>query len=139
MEANFLSARVLATGTILLGILLFCGGCSNPESIVESLEKQLAAYTQNPTPEAEAEITNSFARLDAEIARLQTRGAASEAAQLAQQRNNLRARFEAARLAGGLLKARQALENIGDTVRQAGEQIGESIREATRPSSAENP
>jgi uncharacterized lipoprotein YajG len=127
-----LGRRLGGTILLLLGLLLW-SGCDNPERTVQTLEKQISAYTEQPTAPAEAEIEASFSRLDAEISRLQARGQTAEANQLSQQRVNLRARYEAARLAGGLLKARQALENVGETVRQVGQQIGDSIREATQP------
>lgn len=122
---------------LALGHLL--SACNNPQNLVKHLEEQISAYSAQPTSAAEQEIYANFARLDSEIARLETRGQNSAARELASQRANLRARFEAAKLASGLLKARQSLENFGETVRQVGEQIGESLREAVQTSPSPAP
>ena len=112
---------------VMLATLL-AAGCDSPRNTVESLQREIGAYSGDPSEAASDRIDNLFARLDGQIAKLREAGRTEQAADFSRQRDALQAQFATARLTATLLKAKQAAEGLGEAFRQAGESLGEALR-----------
>ena len=118
---------------LLLIPLLLLAACDSPKKTLDGLQNEIAAYSIEPTPDAEKKIEAGFEKLDADIAKLNETGKATEAAALQRQVDTLRSRYDAARLAGSLQKARNAIQGFGQSVKNLGEQIGEVFKPTPTP------
>jgi hypothetical protein len=118
---------------LLLIPLLLLAACDSPKKTLDGLQNEIAAYSIEPTPDAEKKIEAGFEKLDADIAKLNETGKATEAAALQRQVDTLRSRYDAARLAGSLQKARNAIEGFGQSVKNLGLQIGETFKPTPTP------
>jgi len=118
---------------LLLIPLLLLAACDSPKKTLDALQNEIAAYSIEPTPDAEKKIEAGFEKLDADIAKLNETGKATEAAALQRQVDTLRSRYDAARLAGSLQKARNAIQGFGQSVKNLGEQIGEVFKPTPTP------
>jgi len=127
---------------ILLTLLLplvFLSACDSPKKTLDSLQREIAAYSIEPTPEAEQKIQAGFEKLDADIAKLNGSGKTAEAAALQRQVDTLRSQYDTARLAGSLQKARNAIQGFGQSVKNLGEQIGEVFKPTPTPQENQTP
>jgi hypothetical protein len=124
--------------TLLLP-LLFLSACDSPKKTLDSLQREIAAYSIEPAPEAEQKIQAGFEKLDADIAKLKDSGKTAEAAELQRQVDNLRSQYDTARLAGSLQKARNAIQGFGQSVKNLGEQIGEVFKPTPTPQENQTP
>ena len=127
---------------ILLTLLLplvFLSACDSPKKTLDSLQREIAAYSIEPAPEAEQKIQAGFEKLDADIAKLKDSGKTAEAAELQRQVDNLRSQYDTARLAGSLQKARNAIQGFGQSVKNLGEQIGEVFKPTPTPQENQTP
>lgn len=118
---------------IILPTILFLTGCDSPKKTLDGLQSEIAAYSIEPTPAAEQKIELGFEKLDADIAKLNDSGKTAEAASLQRQVDALRSRYDTARLAGSLQKARNAIHGFGQSVKNLGEQIGEVFKPTPTP------
>jgi hypothetical protein len=118
---------------LLLIPLLLLAACDSPKKTLDGLQNEIAAYSIEPTPVAEKKIEAGFEKLDADIAKLNETGKATEAAALQRQVDTLRSRYDTARLAGSLQKARNAIHGFGQSVKNLGEQIGEVFKPTPTP------
>jgi|LakMenEpi03Aug12_release.lakeMendotaPanAssembly.Ray.scaffolds.fasta_scaffold498390_3 hypothetical protein len=118
---------------IILPTILFLTGCDSPKKTLDGLQSEIAAYSIEPTPAAEQKIELGFEKLDADIAKLNDSGKTAEAASLQRQVDALRSRYDTARLAGSLQKARNAIQGFGQSVKNLGEQIGEVFKPTPTP------
>ena len=118
---------------IILPTILFLTGCDSPKKTLDGLQSEIAAYSIEPTPAAEQKIEEGFEKLDADIAKLNDSGKTAEAASLQRQVDALRSRYDTARLAGSLQKARNAIHGFGESVKNLGEQIGEVFKPTPTP------
>jgi hypothetical protein len=118
---------------IILPTILFLTGCDSPKKTLDGLQSEIAAYSIEPTPAAEQKIELGFEKLDADIAKLNDSGKTAEAASLQRQVDALRSRYDNARLAGSLQKARNAIQGFGESVKNLGEQIGEVFKPTPTP------
>ena len=124
--------------TLLLP-LLFLSACDSPKKTLDSLQREIAAYSIEPGPEAEQKIQAGFEKLDADIAKLNDSGKTAEAAELQRQVDNLRSQYDTARLAGSLQKAQNAIQGFGQSVKNLGEQIGEVFKPTPTPQENQTP
>ena len=118
---------------LLLIPLLFLAACDSPKKTLDGLQNEIAAYSLQPTPDAEQKIQAGFEKLDADIAKLNDSGKTPEAATLQRQVDALRSQYDTARLAGSLQKARNAIQGFGQSVKNLGEQIGEVFKPTPTP------
>jgi predicted small secreted protein len=118
---------------LLLIPLLFLAACDSPKKTLDGLQNEIAAYSLEPTPNAEQKIQAGFEKLDADIAKLNDSGKTAEAATLQRQVDALRSQYDTARLAGSLQKARNAIQGFGQSVKNLGEQIGEVFKPTPTP------
>ena len=118
---------------LLLLPLLLLVACDSPQRTIEALQRDIAAYSIEPTPAAEEKMQDGFAELDADISKLNAAGKSSEAEALQRQVDALRSQYDTARLAGSLQKARNAIEGFGQSVKNLGEQIGEVFKPTPTP------
>jgi hypothetical protein len=118
---------------LLLIPLLFLAACDSPKKTLDGLQSEIAAYSIESTPAAEQKIELGFEKLDADIAKLNDSGKTAEAASLQRQVDALRSRYDTARLAGSLQKARNAIQGFGQSVKNLGEQIGEVFKPTPTP------
>jgi hypothetical protein len=118
---------------IILPALLILTSCDSPKRTLHGLQRDIAAYSIDPTPEAEQKIQAGFEKLDADIAKLNGTEKNAEAAALQRQVETLRYQYDAARLAGSLQKARNAIQGLGQSVKKLGEQIGEVFKPTPTP------
>jgi hypothetical protein len=118
---------------LLLIPLLLLVACDSPKKTIEALQRDIAAYSIEPTPVAEQKIKAGFEKLDSDIAKLNESGKTAEAAALQRQVDTLRSRYDTARLAGSLQKARNAIQGFGQSVKNLGEQIGEVFKPTPTP------
>ena len=114
-------------GVICLGLV----GCDSPQRTIDQLSDEIANYPASPTPAAESSISAGFAKLDAEISRLQTKGHSNDAATLQQIRNQLQGQYDAAKIAATVRKTAETVKQFGEAVRQVGSEIGEVFRSPT--------
>lgn len=124
----------------LLAVFLLLGifpACDSSQKTIDQLRQEIADYPLAPTPVAEARISQGFADLDAEIARLQAHGRSSDAAALQGVRNELQGQYDTARVTATLRKTTEAVQQLGETVRQAGQQLGEIFRSPSSPSASQ--
>jgi hypothetical protein len=113
--------------------LLLLAACDSPKKTLDGLQNEIAAYSIEPTPDAEQKIEAGFEKLDADIAKLNDSGKSAEASTLQRQVDALRSRYDTARLAGSLQKARNAIQGFGQSVKNLGEQIGEVFKPTPTP------
>lgn len=113
--------------------LLLLVACDSPQKTIKDLQRDIAAYSIEPTPVAEQKIEAGFEKLDSDIAKLNESGKTAEAAALQRQVDTLRSRYDTARLAGSLQKARHAIEGFGQSVKSLGQQIGEVFKPTPTP------
>ena len=118
---------------LLLIPLLLLAACDSPKKTLDGLQNEIAAYSLEPTPDAEQKIQAGFEKLDADIAKLNDSGKTAEAAALQRQVDALRSQYETARLAGSLQKARNAIQGFGQSVKNLGDQIGEVFKPTPTP------
>ena len=118
---------------LLLIPLLFLAACDSPKKTLDGVQNEIAAYSLEPTPDAEQKIEVGFKKLDADIAKLNDSGKTAEAATLQRQVDALRSQYDTARLAGSLQKARNAIQGFGQSVKNLGEQIGEAFKPTPTP------
>ena len=118
---------------LLLIPFLFLTACDSPKKTLDGLQNEIAAYSLEPTPDAEQKIQAGFEKLDADIAKLNDSGKIAEAATLQRQVDALRSQYDTARLAGSLQKARNAIQGFGQSVKNLGEQIGEVFKPTPTP------
>lgn len=119
------------TRPLAFGLGVFCLillGCDSPQRTIDQLRQEIADYPASPTPAADSKISQGFAELDAEIARLQNKGRSSDAATLQGMRNELQGQYEAARVSATIRKTTDTVKQLGDTFRQAGEEIGDIFK-----------
>jgi len=118
---------------LLLIPLLLLAACDSPKKTLDALQNEIAAYSIEPTPDAEQKIEAGFEKLDSDIAKLNDSGKTAEAAALQRQVDALRSRYDSARLAGSLQKARNAIQGFGQSVKNLSEQIGEVFKPTPTP------
>lgn len=118
---------------LILAPLLLLAACDSPKKTLDSLQREIAAYSIEPTPAAEQKIDAGFEKLDADIAQLKDSGKTAEAETLQRQVDGLRSRYDTVRLAGSLQKARHAIQGFGQSVKNLGEQIGEVFKPTPTP------
>jgi predicted small secreted protein len=118
---------------ILLIPLLLLTACDSQKKTLDGLQNEIAAYSIEPTSDAEQKIESGFEKIDADIAKLNDSGKTAEAAALQRQVDALRSRYDTARLAGSLQKARNAIQGFGQSVKNLGEQIGEVFKPTPTP------
>jgi hypothetical protein len=118
---------------LLLIPLLFLAACDSPKKTLDGLQNEIAAYSIEPTPAAEQRIEAGFEKLEADITKLNDSGKTADAATLQRQVDALRSRYDTARLAGSLQKARNAIQGFGQSVKNLGEQIGEVFKPTPTP------
>ena len=118
---------------LLLFPLLLLVACDSPQRTIEALQRDIAAYSIEPTPQDDEKIQAGFAELDADISKLNAAGKTSEAEALQRQVDALRSQYDTARLAGSLQKARNAIEGFGQSVKNLGQQIGETFKPTPTP------
>jgi hypothetical protein len=119
---------------LLLLPLLLLVACDSPQKTIEALQRDIAAYSIEPTPAADEKIEAGFSKLDADISKLIAAGKNSEADALQRQVDSLCSQYDTARLAGSLQKARHAIEGFGQSVKTLGQQIGEVFKPTPTPS-----
>ena len=118
---------------IILPSLLFLTACDSPKKTLDTLQRDIAAYPIEPTPDAEQKIQAGFDKIDADISKLNAAGKTAEAAALQRQVDILRSQYDTARLAGSIQKARNAIQGFGQSVKNLGEQIGEVFKPTPTP------
>jgi predicted small secreted protein len=118
---------------LLLIPLFLLAACESPKKTLDALQNEIAAYSIEPTPDAEQKIEAGFEKLDADIAKLNDSGKTAEAAALQRQVDALRSRYDTACLAGSLQKARNAIQGFGQSVKNLGEQIGDVFKPTPTP------
>ena len=118
---------------LLLLPLLLLVACDSPQKTIEALQRDIAAYSIEPTPAADEKIQAGFAKLDTDISKLNAAGKTSEADALQRQIDSLRSQYDTARLAGSLQKARHVIEGFGQSVKNLGQQIGEVFKPTPTP------
>lgn len=118
---------------IILPTILFLTACNSPKKTIEGLKREIAAYSIEPTPEAEQKIQAGFEKLDADIAKLNESGKTAEAGNLERQVDTLRSQYDTTRLVGSFQKARSTIQGIGQSVKNIGEQIGEVFKPTPTP------
>jgi hypothetical protein len=118
---------------LLLLPLLLLVACDSPQKTIEALQRDIAAYSIEPTPAADEKIQAGFAKLDTDISKLNATGKTSEADALQRQIDSLRSQYDTARLAGSLQKARHVIEGFGQSVKNLGQQIGEVFKPTPTP------
>ena len=118
---------------LLLIPLLLLAACDSPKKTLDGLQNEIAAYSLEPTPDAEQKIQAGFEKLDADIAKINDSGKTAEAAALQRQVDALRSQYDTARLAGSLQKARNAIQGFGQSVKNLGDQIGEVFKPTPTP------
>jgi hypothetical protein len=128
------------TAVVILGMIcLALVACDSPQRTIEQLSDEITNYPVSPTPAAESAISAGFAKLDAEISRLQTKGRSNDAAILQQTRNQLQAEYDAAKVSATIKKTTDTVKQFGENVRQAGEEIGDIFRGSSSPTPQPTP
>ena len=122
------SLRSCALRMVILFTAVAVVACDSPQSTIDTLRSNIAAYPSRPTEDAAAAIEVGFNRLDTQIANLQSAGRDSDVAVLRQQRDDLRTEYTSARVSSSLLKAKRAAEGLGEAVRRAGETLGDAFK-----------
>jgi len=123
--------KLLFAAWVVSSIALLAG-CSKPEDVLQSLQKEVSAYASAPSDEAAAKIDANFSKLDAQITALREKGQGGEvAADLQNRRDDLRAQYAAARMTASLLQAKEAAANVGEAFRKAGEAFGQALKNAS--------
>lgn len=110
---------------------LVLAGCENPQSTVNSLNKEIAQYRATPNDQTQMVIEQSFAKLERQIADLEKKGKTTEAASLRTQESALRADYAAAKIAKTVNDATNAIHGIGNALKEAGQSIGDVFRDPT--------
>lgn len=128
----FLSALLAAV------VMTGCGG-GHPCG-VEHVEETLAAYREDPSPAAAADVEAAFARLDAEIASLRAEALREDeddreeidarVAELEARRSALRRESIDAGMHAAGAAASDALRTIGESLGKQLEEAGRKLREA---------
>jgi hypothetical protein len=113
----------------LLLLCLLLAGCDNAGKTAQTLANDIVEYSADPRPETAVRIEANFARLDGQIEALRAKGQDIEAGAWRQERDALKLRFAAARVAGNLQNVKKAAEDLGKTFRQAGEAFGEAFKD----------
>ncbi len=114
-------------------ITVVLAGCDNPQKTVDRLRAEIAAYKSAPTDTAQAEIDDDFAKLEAQIDKLQAAGSTTEAAGYRPRAENLRADYRAARMVGAMKNAQDAIPDLGHAFKEAGKSIGDTFRDSANP------
>ncbi len=127
MKPSALRLPVLALAVV--GLVLVLAGCDTPAKTAQTLANDIVAYSADPQPETAVRIEADFARLDAQIEKLRAGGQEVEAGAWQQERDALKLRFAAARMAGNLQGVKKAAEDLGKSFRQAGEAFGEAFKD----------
>lgn len=110
-----------------LGLLV---SCDSPENTVKTLTSEIEEFRARPSDQKQMTIDANFAKLDGQIQKLEADGKTAEASLLKSQRSNLRADYNAAKLARSVQDAKNAIEGIGNAFKEAGQSIGEAFRDA---------
>jgi len=122
--------KLLFAAWVVSSIALL-SGCSKPEDVLQSLQKEVSAYASAPSDEAAAKIDANFSKLDAQITALREKGQGEVAVDLQNRRDALRAQYAAARMTASLLQAKEAAANVGEAFRKAGEAFGQALKNAS--------
>jgi len=126
---HLFSAKALLACTLIL--CLFIASCAQDEGPARALEQAIEAYTKNPSKDAATAVDVHFDLLDQHIEALENDGQLARAAQLRQEREQLRTQFTAARLAGAINKTKTAIQDMGGALKQVGEEIGSTLGHPT--------
>jgi cell fate (sporulation/competence/biofilm development) regulator YlbF (YheA/YmcA/DUF963 family) len=102
-------------------------GCDNPQTTVDQLRAEIAAYKSVPTDSTQAKIEVDFTKLEAQIQQLQDKGRTSESAAYRSSAENLRSDYRAARMVGAMKNAQTAIQGLGHAFKEAGIGIGEAF------------
>ncbi len=115
----------------LLLALLMVTGCNNPETTIDSLRKEIAAFKAAPDDIKEAGIEKSFIKLDQQIAKVRADGETITATELERQEASLRGDFRAAKMNRALLDAQKAIQGFGEALKDTGKNLQDAFRSTT--------
>jgi len=106
-------------------------GCENPQNTLNTLSKEISQFRATPNDQTQIVVEQSFAKLNRQIAELETKGKTTEAANFRSQESTLRADYAAAKIAKTVHDATNAIHGIGNALKEAGQSIGDVFREPT--------
>lgn len=105
-------------------------GCDNPQRTIDRLRPEIAAFKAAPSETTQRKIEEDFARLDAQIEKLERKDKIVEAAQFRSVAENLRADYRTAKVMRTMKDAQSAIQNFGAALKDAGKSIGDAFRPA---------
>lgn len=109
-------------------IVVVVAGCDSPQSTVTNLEKEIAAFKVAPDDTKQAQIEQSFAKLDAQIATLNSKGQGLKAAEFERQAATLRSDYQTAKVARAIQDAKNAFQGVSDAVKDGVKSIGDAFK-----------
>lgn len=119
---------------LLLALAL--AGCDRPQKTADQVRDEIAAYKASPSDAGQARIEADLAKLDGQIARLESRGQTADAATCRARAENLRSDYRAARMVRAMQDAQSAIHDLGSAFQQAGQSLGDAFR---KPAATPNP
>lgn len=120
--------RTVCKFLVALIVSVVIAGCDSPQSTLDRLQKEIAAYSAGSSEEDLQSIQSGFAKLDTEIQNLEAHGKTAQARDLRDARNTLQVQFTSARVAVGLTKVQSAVRGIGDAVKQVGQEMEQALQ-----------
>ena len=115
--------------TLLLALsAFFLSGCDNPQKTADSLRREIAEFKATPTETKRLQIEQSFTKLESQIAALEKRGDDIKADSLQTQLIDLRADYQAAKMAKALNDAKNAIQGLGEAVKDGAQGIGDLFK-----------
>lgn len=113
---------------LLAAACLALVACDGPPRTIDRLRTEIATFKGEPSEALQRKIDEDFARLDAQIAELEKKGDAVNAAQFRSSAENLRSDYRTAKMMRSIQDAKSAVRDIGAALKDAGKSIGDAFR-----------
>lgn len=115
--------------TFLAALLLVfsLSGCDSPQRTVDTLRTEITAFKAAPDPKKQGEIEAHFAKLEQQIAQVETKDT-TKADLLRRQYANLQAEYQAAKLAKTVNDVKNAVQGIGEAFKEGAKSFGETLK-----------
>jgi uncharacterized lipoprotein YajG len=112
----------------LVCLAMMLAGCDSPTRTVETAKKQIVEFQAAPNDKTQADVEESLAKLDAQVAVLEKKGDTVQTDLFRRQASRLRSDFQAAKISRAFNDAKNAIQGIGEAFKGAGKVIGDTFK-----------
>ena len=114
----------------LVALGLFAGCSHNPQSLVDQLRKEIAAYKAKPDDKQKFQIDDDLAKLEGQVAEMEKRDD-PRAAEFRSKMESLRQDYEASKMANMMQDTQKALQGLGKALKDGVNSVKDAFKDST--------